>query len=327
MFVPMLRSAAKQLVLWGLAPWFRLLDSRGPDQLIVVFYFHPGFAPKAEAIADLLRRRGFPAAVRSGAGFLRRARVKLSPHLHIGYWSHYSNSYLPHRYIFLNAEPISAPGWREDPRWSEAMRGALQVWDYLREHEGLVTAHGVPFRYVPFGYAPYYEESFANHTRNKGLPTDIDVLFVGHVSSRRKMMLDRIAATGAAVTVVTSVNPVWGEQLDELLARSKVVVSIHKLPDPQAQTIDLARLDHLLASRRFVIHEQPSAQARNPEVEKYVVTCPYDDFPAMCTHYLARPAQRDEIVQRAYHWFKEAIALDDFLPYDDLRTFLAAGKP
>jgi len=321
------RAAAKQSVLWGLARWFRVLDRRGPKQRIVVYYAYPDFERKAMAIADLLRKRGFPAEVRSGAGFLRRARVKLSPHLHVGFWNQFSNAYLPQRYIFFNAEPLSIPLWRDDPRWPAAMRGALQVWGYRREHRDQVTALGVPYRFVPFGYAPYYEESFANHTRHKALPTDIDVLFVGYLSSRRKRILDRIAATGAIVHVVTPSNPARGKKLDELLMRAKIVLNIHQFSDPDAQSVDLARLDHLLSNRRFVIHEQPSPQGRDPEFEQYVVTCPYDEIPAMCVHYLADPSQCDEMTLRAYRWFKKAIALDDFLPYDDLRTYLAGGKP
>lgn len=295
---------------------------------VVVYFAYPDFARKSEAIADLLRRRGFRSDVRSGLSFLGRARVKFSPDLYIGFWNefHFYPAYLPRRYIFFNAEPLHIPKWKDDADWFAAMRGALQVWGYARHHEAYVTPLGVPYRYVPFGYAPYYEEHFRANTQGKSLPQDIDVLFVGHMSERRQNLVDRMTDLGLAVHTVTGQTPVFGEKLDELLARAKIVLNVYTLDDPATHIADFARLDHLLSNRRFVIHEKLSTLAPDEAFEKHVITCPYDEIPAKCSYYLARPGEREEIAEAAYQWFKSERALDASIPYDDIRHYLSAAR-
>lgn len=289
---------------------------------VVVYYAWPDFARKANGIADVLRRKGFRVRVRSGNSLLNRVQVKFSKDLYIGFWNEYYFGYLPARYIFFNAEPLSAPKWRDDRGWFNAMRNSLEVWGYNSYHEKYISPLGVPFYPVPFGYAPYYESSFLAHTKGKPLTQDIDVFFAGQLSDRRQKVVDQMRALGIKVHTVSLRSPVYGEALDELLARSKIVLSMFNLEDPETHNADFARLDHLLSNRRFVIHETLSELAPDSEFEQHVITCAYEAIPATCLYYLQRPEDRARIAERAHQWFKVARALDDSIPYDHIRRYL-----
>ena len=290
---------------------------------IIVYYGWPDFARKAEAVADLLRRRGLKPLVRSGRSWIRCLQIHSSRDLWIGFWNVYRTDYMPANYIFFNGEQLDLPHWKEDEDWSRGMRDALEVWDFSQTNEKYVTRLGARFRYVPFGYAPYYERSYRDNTDGKGLVENIDVLFFGTLSARRRATIDRLRELGVGVHTVTRDNPLHGEKLDEMIARAKIVLSVFCYDDPGAQLADFARLDHLLANRRFVVHERPSDIGADQVFEQHVTTCRYDELADTCVYFLARPQERKRIADAAYEWFKAERSLDTFLPYDAIRDYFS----
>jgi hypothetical protein len=286
------------------------------ERRVFVYYAFPDFERKAKAIASLLRERGILARACSGASVFRRAQIKSSLDLWIGFWNDFSWEALPSHYIFFNAEPLCVPRWQGNEEWLAAMRGAIEIWDYNRLNQAQLLGLGRPFQHVPFGYAPYYETSYHAHTRGKPLEQDIDVLFVGSLSERRKETLERLRARGMRVHAVTRSHPAHGAKLDKLLAQSKIVLGVHYFADPRAQIIDLARLDHPLSNRLFVVHERPSAMAAAPQLERHITTCSYDDIPDTCAEFVAKPAERRRLADAAYGWFREEYPLARFLPYE-----------
>jgi hypothetical protein len=316
-----LRPLVKKTLFRGVCLLIRLHGSLRQPR-VLLFYAYPDFARKTNALAALLRNRGFPVDVHSGAQFEMRALLKASPDLWIGFWNEFPVALLPRNYVFLNAEPLHVKRWRDNTDWRQAMKNALEVWDYKRSNKEFVEQLGVPFYFVPFGYTTYYEMTFKNHTADKDLPQDIDVLFFGDVLARRRKILDKLIRHGMKVHVVSRTNPAYGEQLDELLARSKIVLGIHNFDEPEAQIIDLARVDHLLSNRIFVLHEKPAALATEPAFEQHVATCAYAEIPDACVYYLSRPAERADKASKAYAWFKAEYPLDRFIPYDRVEHHL-----
>ena len=318
----LLRSAIKKVACHSLSTALRIhRHLRGKK--VMVYYKWPDFERKAGAFADLLRRQGFDSEVCSGESFSMRMLLRSSPDLWLGFWNELPNDLLPRNYIFLNAEPLNVNvTWRDMPKWFTAMKNARAVWGYAKSNADFVTKLGVPFRFVPFGYAPYYESVFQKHTSGAALSQDIDVLFVGNLSERRSRLLDELARHGMNVQVVSRANPAHGRQLDEFLVRSKIVLGIHYFEEPQAQIADLARLDHLLSNRLFVLHERPSPDASDAEFERNVAVCDYQEMVATCAYFLARPNERASKAAGAHEWFKTSYALDRFIPDGEVRKLL-----
>jgi len=323
---------------------FSRLHSRITGPKLAIHYVQGIFGRKSEALADLLRKRGFHVEVRSGLS--RKLRVQLCSRsdLWISTWNSVPREHLPRNYIFWNAEPINMKRWTEEEDWSDVSRdsesfrfhdsrqlrsqwiqsltGARAVWGYTRLNADVVARLRVPFSFVPFGYAPYYEATFRRSTGGKSYTQDIDVLFFGWVTDRRKHVLDQLIERGMNVRIVSQHQIIVGDALDELMARSKIILGIHGYDDPDAQIPDLARFDYLLSNRLFAIHESPSEVARDLEFETNVTTCAYADIPDTCAHYLDKPELRASRAEQAYQWFKAAYAMEDFIPFDQVRSFL-----
>jgi hypothetical protein len=165
---------------------------------VCVYYALPHFGRKAKAIADLLRRRQLPARVCTGLSGLQLEHMRHSHDLWIGYWNRFPSEWLPRHFIFLSAEPLAVSPYLT-ANWRESMRRAFEIWEYSKTNWPHILSAGVPIRYVPFGYAPYYEASFRAHTAGYQLKEDIDVLFVGSLSKRRTALLKRLRGTGMTV--------------------------------------------------------------------------------------------------------------------------------
>jgi hypothetical protein len=317
--VASLRGIAKKTFRLLLAAADRLHRRR-----IVVFYAWPDFARKAEALADLMRRRGLPVVVRTGKSLVLRSQVASSRDLFIGFWNDHPLVYMPRHYVFYNGEPLSVPRWRDNADWWAAMRGALSIWGYAPGNEAFVAPLGIAFTYVPFGYAPYYEETFRANVGTERVEEDVDVLFFGTVSPRRLVVINQLRGRGVNVLAVTRENPLHGAALDQAIARSKIVLGIHSHEDPTTHIADFARLDHLLSNRRFVLHEDLFPVGSDEAFERVVTTCPYDQLAERCMHYLAHGEERRRIAVACHVWFKRTRALDDFIPWDDLKRQLQA---
>jgi hypothetical protein len=293
---------------------------------VIIYHKYPGFGRKAHAIADLLRRRDLAVETRTLLTLRDRIRMAMSMDLWIGFWNGTPARYFPRHYIFFNAEPLGVTKWRENRAWFDVMRGAVEVWDYNRANAQYVEPLGVRYRHVPFGYAPYYESSFQENTRGRRLEQGIDVLFVGEVSERRRRILEALSKTGVSVRVISPDSPVYGGDLDLLLASAKIVLGIHYFEEPGAQIADLARLDHLLSNRLFVIHERPAAIRADAEFERNVTTCDYAQIVDTCLHYLGRPEARSGLALSAHEWFKRCYSMDALIPYEQIRRFLLCSE-
>ena len=335
----------KQAAFSGLC-WLARLRSMVSPRKVVLFCIEPTMSRKLHAIAGLLRKHGIPATVRSSLERSSRVQLKSSRDLFIGNWNSVEPDQMPRHYIFWNAEPISIEGWSEDrdwgppsefhlrwhysharrKQWLAMMANAKAVWDYSLTNQPLVSKTGLPFTHVPFGYAQAYEEEFSLSNSGKHVEQDIDVLFFGWVSQRRQEILEELVRRGMKVHVASFKNPAWDVTLNDLLARSKIVLGIHCYTEPSAHLPDFARFDYLISNRLFAIHEQVSPAGLGTGLEENLTTAPYEALVDTCAHFLGHPEERAQLAENAYHWFKSAYALEDYLPFDQVRSLLASRR-
>lgn len=316
------RRLLKALILLHFRIFSRILDGLRPESRVVVYYAWPDFARKAQALARALESGGIPTVVRTGLGFLVRARVRVSTELHIGFWNHFYPEDLPERYIFYNAEPLGLSRWRDNRPWRDMMHGALQIWGYARRDHFHVDYFGMPYRYIPFGYSPYYEQVYAESLAGQDIDVDIDVLFVGNVGDRRRVLLDRIRETGVTLEVVTYKQPLRGAALDRIIARSRIILSVYAFDDPETHVPDLARLDHLLSNGRFVLHESLPERSMDSEFVQYVPTASYAEIPEQCLYFLQNATERERIAREGREWFRTRRPISASLPYDEIRELM-----
>jgi hypothetical protein len=193
---------------------------------------------------------------------------------------------LPYGYVVFQLEALhdshGFSSWR--PAYFEFLRGAKQVWDYSAQNGGYLARLGIAdVRYIPVGYSRQLVRIAQRDQR------DIDVMFYGSVTARRRQILTELQHSDLKVEVLFGK---YGPERDDFLARAKIQLNIHQFDTNQLEQL---RLSYLLNNRCFVISEVCD---QNPYGDG-VVFCEYKDVVSVCKHYLqpGMEAERERIAR------------------------------
>ena len=138
-----------------------------------------------------------------------------------------------------------------------------------------------------FGYSEVYK-------LEREEAKDIDILFFGSLNERRKEILNTILPKPVIY------NNLFGNELQRILMRSKIVICIHyhSNPDP-----DVARIMSLISNRQFIIAENCLNEDINP-LSGNIVSGEVDELPKLCEYYLNNPLERLRWVDLSYDFIK-----------------------
>jgi hypothetical protein len=169
-----------------------------------------------------------------------------------------------------------------------------ELWDFstrnVEQWKGRAGDHP-PVHHVPVGYHP----SMERFARKPWAERDIDVVFTGHLSTRRAELLNAIKARG--LNVVHVPIPTFGAERDAYLARAKLAINVLY---ENAWIFPFPRAAHLVANRVPMLSEHA------PEAPEWALDqCSAEEMPALCAKLIAAgEAALDEMAESAYRAFK-----------------------
>jgi hypothetical protein len=146
---------------------------------------------------------------------------------------------------------------------------------------------------VPVGYAPVL-------SRIEPRPhEDIDVLFYGDVSARRKRVLDAVSASGLNLVIASDV---YGAERDALIARAKLVLNIHNHDGIKA--LETARVFYLLANRKAIVTELKPDVSIDEDLRRAMVGAPYADLVSACIDLAGDATRRAALAEAGFACMK-----------------------
>jgi len=287
------------------------------------------FRDKCLVLVDSLRRLGFEAEIEATLpkrSFLRDPRRN---DLWIGHWNSVPVRNIPNRYIALQTEPMRVEDawWTTKAEWIPMLEGAIEVWDYQESNRPVIDRLGRPFHHVPCGFSPLHETWFSAAAAEVDEP-DIDVLLVGGTTPRRLRAIEQLRASGLRVEFVTYPDVAVGTELHQLIARSKLMLGIHRYDVPEGRMVDLFRFDMAFANAVPVLHERVEAassmdQAFGERVAYYDVENVVDAVRERLEDLDEARAEAEELKK----WFRDEWLIDRFIPVDRLRRVLGGETP
>lgn len=144
---------------------------------------------------------------------------------------------------------------------------------------------------------------------------DIDVLFYGSFNDRRSKILDEMRARGLRVEAVYNV---FGDQLDRLIARSKVILNLHFYASGQFEII---RVFDLLANKRAVVSEVNSGELVDADLASAFVAATYENLVDATEALVNDPDRRHKVAAAGFEAFSQRRAkkiLPEALAWSDL---------
>lgn len=230
-------------------------------------------------------------------------------------WMFRKSISLPKKVIVYNTELIAVKT-NYNKLFKKIMTKASIIFDYSKFN--LVKFKNK--HYLPPVYSPYLELLFNEHYDDTIITKDIDILFYGSISKRRRRIKKNLSKISNIKVKFIEIIPTMKEQT-KLIQRSKIVLNYFYYDVNNC--IDYPRCSYLIANKVFVIHETPEKEDYDVEFCKYIVTCQYDKIVKTCIEYLHKTEEeRNIIVENAYQWFKEFNNLDKYIPYDNIITLL-----
>lgn len=173
----------------------------------------------------------------------------------------------------------------------ELLEGAYAVWDYSLENVSFLDGKGIAARHLPLGWHPALERIPQLPPEKK----DIDVLFYGALSSRRKEVLNDLAASGLRVQTLFGV---YGKERDTAISRAAIVLNVHQF---SMQVLESVRISYLFNNAVFVCSEQCGA---SPYPEAPLSQWPYKRLAEGCRHMLANREERERLRLEAARAFR-----------------------
>ncbi|MBU3065206.1 hypothetical protein KO481_27225 [Nocardia sp. NEAU-G5] len=149
----------------------------------------------------------------------------------------------PERSVVYQLEPVCDWTLRRGQVPVDALRRNV-VWDYSRYNVEQLRRCGVEAHYVPIGHHPCLQRVVPAPEQ------DIDVLFYGAPTARRRLILNELRRRGLRTVAV---HDIFGAALDPIIARAKVVLNIHSLR--QYHPLESVRVGYLLSNTKAVVAE------------------------------------------------------------------------
>jgi SEC-C motif len=180
---------------------------------------------------------------------------------------------LPNGYVVFQLEALDGTfGYsREYPAYLELLRGARQIWDYSLRNTRYLAEHGLnDVRYIPIGYSRRLARIIDVDQH------DIDILFYGAVSPRRRLILEELQRRGFNTVALFGK---YGIDRDDCIARAKIKLNVHQF---ETSHLEQLRIAYLLNNKRFVISETSDEDPYGGGV----IFCNYTDIVSRCAYYL-----------------------------------------
>lgn len=195
--------------------------------------------------------------------------------------------------ILFNFEQLGSNSRWVNDAYLEQMRRRV-VWDYSSQNIKWLRQHGINHdaRLIGLGYAPAL-------TRIPTVTTqDIDVLFFGAVSERRRLILETLMARGLNVAALQNH---FGTELDSHIARAKVVLNLHYYDG--SQIFEIVRALPLFANRKAIVSEVAPQTEIAPDLRDAIVGVPYEQLVDACCALVADEQRRHALEEECFKIF------------------------
>jgi len=264
--------------------------------------FSPFFGHIAKLVYHGLKNLGFDVEISNKLFQKNRIPIVFGAHIL------QDNATLPTDAIIFNSEQYDSPWFTND--YIKLLQNHF-VLDYSYNNIENLKKLGIDGHIVNLGYVK--EEDL--HLDDSPMEEkDIDVLFYGSINQRRQLLIDLLAVEDINTHVV---NNVFGEDLDKLISRSKIILNIHFY---EAKILEIVRLNYLLTNGICIVSED----GNDPIEKKYseiIDFASYDAIPETVMNILRNKdrlqEQRNSIRSFMANNTQESLLAKDFLPYLD----------
>ena len=236
----------------------------------------------------------------------------------------FNNGETPKKYIMINTEPLNVEYWKNTLK--NVIENALYIIDYSYGNENIYKNMNINNYFIlPIGYCKLHETIY-----NNILPSvnkDIDILFYGAITERRKNILTDITkfSNENNINFVIRNNDLYDyNEKSKILSRSKIVITIASRDPEILKTNDMFRLSFLLSNKIFFIAEKIGDNIIENDVFgdyiDYYKTV--EELKNKIIYYLNNHEERDNNAGKLYEFTKNNYNVENQFPINKIKSFI-----
>jgi len=237
----------------------------------------------------------------------------------------FNDGKVPNKYIMINTEPLNLDYWNNILK--NAIKNALFIIDYSYGNENIYKNMDINNYFIlPIGYCELHENIYNNSVLSKY--KDIDILFYGSLTDRRKTILTDIIkfSNENNINCVIRNNNLYDyNEKSNVLSRTKIVITIASRDPEILKTNDMFRLSFLLSNKIFFITEKIGDKIIEDEIFgnyiEYYNTL--EELKDKISYYINNSEEREKKVNKLYNFAKINYNIEDHFPIDKLKSYIS----
>ena len=236
----------------------------------------------------------------------------------------FNDGKVPNKYIMINTEPINLVHWRNI--LDNAIHNALFIIDYSYGNENVYKNMNISNYFIlPIGYCELHENIYNNSVLSQC--KDIDILFYGALTERRKNILEVIQKFSDEnnINLVVRNNNLYDyNEKSNVLSRTKIVITIASREPEILKTNDMFRLSFLLSNKIFFITERIGDNIIENDIfgnyiEYYSTT---EELKNKILYYINNSKERENKAYKLYNFTKNNYDIEKLFPIDKLKSYI-----
>lgn len=206
---------------------------------------------------------------------------------------HFKN--LPRFYIVAQTEQPGSHWF--NPSLYKALDGSMGIIDFSPKLDAKWKSLGYNSYYVPIRIPmDMFIDTGSKDIFSTNAPKDIDVLFYGGKRDRRVQLEKRLKKLFPKKKIVFRYYDLFGEEREQFIARSKIVLNTHFWPESSLET---HRIEYLMARGKCVVSERSMDKTLDGEYLAAVHFCKYDKMEQTISRLLEDPGEIESSGRRS----------------------------
>jgi hypothetical protein len=206
---------------------------------------------------------------------------------------------------------------------NEVNKNKCYIWDYSSQNIFYYNLHykNIKYHFMPLLYNNYIEDFYNSRLKNGKIPwdkKDIDIVFLGDYSERRKVFFESIKTKYNTYIITNNDNY---EDMVNILERSKIFVNIFSKETNKA--FDYFRLALLYSNKVFTITETPKVNFKIEEnlieLKDVLITCNYEIMQETIEKYINLPSEEiNTVTINVYKTFRKCTLEKSILDFFEI---------
>lgn len=223
---------------------------------------------------------------------------------------------IKNKIIFVNSEPLYVKKFKHLANFIK--NDNIICWiDYTNKNIELIKKINTKNKHVilnKFICSNFNEIHYNNYitTDMKSCEKDIDILFYGGVSDRRKYILNSLSKKHKVVNIIQPFTKIY-----DYINRAKIVIVVHFYCEDLP--VDYYRISSLVSNKIFFIHEDVQEEDKHLK-EGGIIFSKYDDLTNTCDKYInMTQEERNIIAKNIYEYLKKNNTYENTFPVNFIK--------